>query len=128
MRYTRGVRLRRVAGMRVAVDAGMRNLIIASLLVSGLFVLGCSRAELSPIKGPDGQEWVAITCSHGAQNCWKAAADFCPNGYETADEVQSTHGFLLFKHTRDELLARCTSPLAVVGTAHVARSSVMPAQ
>jgi hypothetical protein len=114
--------------MSVAEDALMRNLILASLLVSGLLVLGCSRAELSPIKGPDGQEWVAITCSHGAQNCWKAAADFCPNGYETADEVQSTHGFLVFKHTKGELLARCTSPLAVVGTARSTRSSVMPTQ
>ena len=89
----------------------MRRHWMVSLLIPGLFIVGCSGARLSPVKGPDGQEWVAISCSHRAQNCWEAAASFCPNGYETADEVQSTHGFL-FKHSRDEMLVRCTSPQA----------------
>jgi hypothetical protein len=90
----------------------MRRFALVLLVISGSLLFGCSSTHLTPVKGPDGQEWVAISCSHGAKNCWKAAADFCPIGYETADEVQSTHGFLFMKHSRDEMLIHCVSPQA----------------
>ena len=86
----------------------MRNLALLSLVFVGLFTAGCSQASLTPLKGPDGQQWVAITCSHDAATCWKAAGNFCPGGYIAADEVQSTHrGFLFSSHMRDEMLIRC---------------------
>jgi hypothetical protein len=108
----------------------MRKILVFGLVVSGLFVLGCSKPELTPVKGPDGQEWVAITCSRGAKNCWKAAGEFCPNGYESADEVQSTtHGFLFSTHMRDEMLVRCKSPEASAEPVRASRhASPAPAQ
>ena len=87
--------------------------IFRSFLVgSFLATVACSHAA-TPVKGPDGQEWVAITCSHGAKSCWEEAGQFCPLGYETADEVQSSHGFLVFKHQQNEMLVRCKAPPAV---------------
>jgi hypothetical protein len=89
----------------------MRKFIFLSLVFPGLFIAGCSEHDLTPLKGPDGQEWVAISCTHGAKNCWKAAGDFCPGGYIAADEVQSTTRHFLFStHTRDEMLIRCKAP------------------
>jgi len=93
----------------------MSRVILLSLIVPAVFGLGCSKADLTPVRGPDGQEWVAISCSHGARSCWEAAAEFCPNGYESADEVQTTHGFLFAKHTRDEMLVHCRAPQAAAG-------------
>jgi hypothetical protein len=90
----------------------MRHFKSLGFVILGLFVFGCSRANLTAVKGPDGQEWVAISCSHDVKSCWKAAADFCPFGYETADEQQTTHGFLFVRHTRDEMLVHCRSPQA----------------
>ena len=86
---------------------------LSSLFVISAFVsIGCSHT-VTPVKGPDGAEWVAISCSHGAKNCWKTAGEFCPLGYETADEVQSTRGFFVFKHDKDEMLVRCVAPVTV---------------
>jgi hypothetical protein len=99
----------------------MNRVICSFFAVSFLAVAGCSHA-VTPVKGPDGQEWVAISCSHGAKNCWKAAGEFCPLGYETADEVQSSRGFLFFKHDKDEMLVRCKAPVNVA-----AASSPRPA-
>jgi hypothetical protein len=102
------------------------NKIVASAIVVSLFALaGCAR-DASPVKGPDGQEWVAISCSHDARGCWQKAGEFCPTGYEVADEVQSTHGFLLFKHQKEEMLIRCKAaevavvalPPHALGTSH----------
>jgi hypothetical protein len=91
----------------------MNKFILLSFIFSGLAIAGCSQHDLTPLKGPDGQEWVAISCTHGAKNCWKAAGDFCPGGYVAADEVQSTtHGFLFSSHMRDEMLIRCKAPEA----------------
>jgi hypothetical protein len=88
----------------------MRKFIFLSLL-TGLFIAGCSQHDLAPIKGPDGHDWLAISCKNSASACWRAAGDLCPTGYETADEMQSTsHGFLFFgHHMRDEMLIRCKS-------------------
>ncbi|HEY1958828.1 MAG TPA: hypothetical protein VGH28_24610 [Polyangiaceae bacterium] len=90
----------------------MHKFIACVLAASTLFAVACSQHDLSPIKGPDGQEWVAISCKDSARECWRAAGDFCPGGWETADEVQSrTHGFLIFgHHVRNEMLVRCKAP------------------
>ena len=107
----------------------MRKLLFSlALIIPGVFVFGCSKADLTPVKGPDGQEWVAISCSHGAKNCWKAAAEFCPNGYENADEVQTTHGFLFAKHTRNEMLVRCKAPTAAAEPPHAERHTATTAE
>ena len=96
---------------------------IIGLVLVGISILACSRRELTPLKGPDGQEWIAISCTRGAENCWKAAGEFCPNGYINADEVQSTQrGFLFSSHMRDEMLIRCKSPLEALDDARVQAS------
>jgi hypothetical protein len=86
----------------------MRKLLSLAFLTA-LFTVGCSHRDLTPVKGPDGQEWVAISCRDNASNCWQTAGEFCPNGYEIGDEVQSTsRGFLIFgRHARNEMLIRC---------------------
>ncbi len=98
------------AGMGRASCDVMNRAIFATFVVSSLLVAACS--HMSPVKGPDGQEWVAISCSHDVKNCWKAAGDFCPLGYVTADEVQSTrHGLLPFsRRETDEILIHCKAP------------------
>ena len=93
----------------------MKKLLLSALVVvSSLVVAGCSHSSMTPVKGPDGREWIAISCTHGAKNCWQAAGDFCPLGYEMADEVQSTkHGPLPFsRQDRDEILVHCKAPAA----------------
>jgi hypothetical protein len=89
----------------------MRKLLLIAAAASALLATACSKPDLMPVKGPDGHEWVAITCSRNARSCWKAAGEFCPNGYESADEVTSTtHGLLFSTHMRDEMLIRCKGP------------------
>jgi hypothetical protein len=95
-----------------------RLLAVGFLFAMGFLVGGCASARLTPVKGPDGQEWVAISCSHGTTSCWEAAADVCPSGYETVDEVQTTHGFLFAKHSREEMLIRCTRLLPAARAEH----------
>jgi hypothetical protein len=93
------------------MENAMHKILVASFLLTSLAFVGCS--HVTPVKGPDGQEWVAVSCSHGAKNCWKTAGEFCPLGYDTADEVQSTRGFLFFKHQTNEMLIHCKPPPAV---------------
>jgi hypothetical protein len=92
--------------------SGMKKIFLVAFAISGLFALGCTSHDFTAIKGPDGQEWVAISCKDSVQGCWKVAGDFCPTGYDTADEVQTKgHGFLFFgHHVRNEMLIRCKSP------------------
>ncbi len=106
----------------------MRKVIVSSLVGLLLALVGCSHARLTPVRGPDGTEWIAIDCTHGAKNCWEAAAEFCPNGYQTADEVQSSRGFLLFRHSHDEMLVHCTAPVAVAAPPVTPRAPAPPAQ
>jgi hypothetical protein len=89
----------------------MRPILFPIIAVFALPIAGCFGSSMTPLKGPDGQEWVAISCEHGAKSCWKAAGDFCPGGYIAADEVQSTERHLIFaSHTKDEMLIRCKNP------------------
>ena len=90
----------------------MRKIVFSLLAVSCLFAVACAQHDLSPIKGPDGQEWVAISCRDNARECWRAAGEFCPGGWETADEIQTrSHGFLIFgHHMKNEMLVRCKAP------------------
>jgi hypothetical protein len=105
----------------------MRKIALLPILFC-LVVVGCTHSSLSALKGPDGQEWVAISCTHSAKNCWQAAGEFCPAGWVVADEVQSTaHGILPFSHhMRDELLIRCKSPSEVAAPAEQASREAAP--
>lgn len=65
--------------------------------------------------GPDGQQWYAITCSHGADNCWEEAQERCPNGYVTDKDHQATtteafgssHSFTAHPAHKGQLLVKC---------------------
>jgi hypothetical protein len=88
----------------------MNKIVMSAIVASILGIAGCSH-DAAPVRGPDGQEWVALSCSHDARGCWRKAGEFCPTGYDVADEVQSTHGFLFFKHQNEEMLIRCKPAL-----------------
>jgi hypothetical protein len=94
------------------MEMAMNKILVACFALTSLAVAGCSHS-VTPVRGPDGQAWVAVSCSHGAKNCWKTAGELCPVGYEVADEVQSTRGFLFFKRQTDEMLIRCKAPPTV---------------
>jgi hypothetical protein len=104
---------REMGGMSVAARLVMHKLIVIGLAFSAVLLgFGCARSEVTSVKGPDGQEWLAISCKDNAQNCWRAAGEVCAGGWETASEVSSqSHGFLFFgRHMRDEMLVRCKTP------------------
>ena len=87
----------------------MRTLI--TLIACALFVslVACSHNEVTLVRGPDGQAWYGIACSHGAKNCWNTAGDVCPGGYETAESHEVVGGGFLFfgHHERGDMLIHC---------------------
>jgi hypothetical protein len=57
---------------------------------------GCG-ATVTHVRGPDGQDWIAIDCGGTITNCYESAGEECPSGYEIADRsgaygsVSSSH-------------------------------------
>jgi hypothetical protein len=93
----------------------IRNAIALLVSVAVAAIAGCSHRGSTSITGPDGQQWYAVTCSHGMHNCWEEASDLCPHGYETADSSQNTSTaayasggtFIAGPVHRGEMLIRC---------------------
>jgi hypothetical protein len=93
---------------------------LASLLFTVIAIgsVACSYRDSRPMTGPDGRQWLAVTCTHGADNCWQEAADRCPRGYVTAEQDHSTtpgtfgNGGTLVTVTqqRGEMLIQCREP------------------
>jgi hypothetical protein len=52
--------------------------------VVALVAAGCA-ATVTRVRGPDGDDWLAIECKHSAATCYEAAGEACPNGYIIAD-------------------------------------------
>ena len=87
---------------------------VLSLLLASLS--GCSNRDSRPVTGPDGKQWLAVTCTDGADNCWKEAAERCPRGYVTADSHHSTTtsaigapsgGLVAYPSEQGQMLIRC---------------------
>ena len=80
--------------------------------------VACSYRDSRPMTGPDGRMWLAVTCSHGEDNCWQEAAERCPRGYVTADKESATtegaiatNGTLVsFPRQHGEMLIQCREP------------------
>jgi hypothetical protein len=85
--------------------------LVSLMLLASLFagVAGCSRTHTAPMRGPDGQTWVAISCRGGLENCWKTAGSMCSAGYETTDvhDVATPELLGLGVRQRGEMLVRC---------------------
>ena len=70
--------------------------------------------------GPDGAPWIAVTCSHGAQNCWREAGEVCPGGYVKADQggsagavgIAGRAGGVIVPTQHDQMLIQCKSGAA----------------
>jgi len=45
---------------------------------------GCG-ATVTHVRGPDGQDWIAIDCGGTITNCYESAGEECPSGYEIGD-------------------------------------------
>src|SRR4051794_18578674 len=52
-----------------------------------LSAVACNRVKVQDVQGPDGGEWVRISCKHMDQKCYRVAANMCPNGYYFADSA-----------------------------------------
>src|SRR6185437_15192043 len=96
------------------MEMAMNRILVACFTLTSLALAaaGCSQS-VTPVRGPDGQEWVAVSCSHGEKNCWQAAGEACPLGYDKADEAHSSRGFLFFRRQTNEMLIHCKPPPAV---------------
>jgi hypothetical protein len=66
----------------------MKLLLALVVVAASSTTLGCSHRDSRPIVGPDGRQAYAVTCSHGADNCWEEAAERCPHGYTTQNDDQ----------------------------------------
>lgn len=94
----------------------MRSLFVSIFLVFGF--VACSHSDHTTVVGPDGQPWIAVTCSHGAQNCWREAGEVCPAGYVKADEAASSGEVAVSDNTgghalptqHNQMLIQCKAP------------------
>ena len=89
--------------------------VIRLSLACALFA-GCA-ADATPVRGPDGQTWLSITCRRSQTECYEKAGEECPNGYEVASNSggSSMHAFVaggtLYAGRRydGEMLVKCKS-------------------
>ena len=96
----------------------LRNAAALVFAVVSIGSVACSYRDSRPMSGPDGRQWLAVTCSHGEDNCWQEAAERCPRGYVTADKAGgitegafATNGTLVtFPQQRGQMLIQCREP------------------
>ena len=43
--------------------------------------VACNRVRVEDVKGPDGGDWVRISCRHMDRRCYQVASRMCPSGY-----------------------------------------------
>ena len=67
------------------------------ILLAGLALLGAAcataRTHVAHVRGPDGDNWVAISCSQGQSFCLEAAGLECPGGYISGENVNGVGVF-----------------------------------
>jgi hypothetical protein len=59
----------------------------AFVALVALSAMACNRVRVEDVRGPDGGEWVRISCKHMDKRCFRAAANICPSGYYFADSA-----------------------------------------
>lgn len=59
----------------------------ASFVLVALSAVACNRVRVEDVRGPDGGEWVRISCKHMDKKCFRTAASLCPSGYYFADSA-----------------------------------------
>ena len=77
--------------------------------------VACNRIHVEDVKGPDGGEWVRISCRHMDRRCYQTASRMCPSGFYFADSagVAPTH---TRKVSEDDAVASAPTPQAGVNT------------
>jgi hypothetical protein len=62
----------------------LRFAFMALVALSGM---ACNRVRVEDVRGPDGGDWVQISCKHMDKKCFRTAASICPSGYYFADSA-----------------------------------------
>jgi len=78
----------------------------------GLLASACTPVVTEPVRGPDGTQWVSMTCAGGMQDCWREAGEECPQGYVVADSATLTTAGALYDSTTAQMLFQCRDPAA----------------
>ena len=67
-----------------------------TVLALGCLVVACG-ANVTHVRGPDGSdEWLVITCHGSSADCYEAAGEECPDGYQVADQHDWNAGSVTF--------------------------------
>ncbi len=61
----------------------VRSILLVMFFVS---LAGCEHSAATPVRGPDGDTWMSITCRKDQENCYERAGEECPTGYDVASE------------------------------------------
>jgi len=83
---------------------------IAALALVALSAVACNRVKVQDVRGPDGGEWVRISCKHMDQKCFKTAATICPTGYYFADSAGPAPAHARSVSADDEESVRASAP------------------
>jgi hypothetical protein len=65
---------------------------VIALAFFALASVACTRVKVQEVRGADGHDWKAISCSRMNEKCFKTAQRMCPNGYVFAREGESSAG------------------------------------
>lgn len=56
-----------------------------AMMMAMSVMAGCA-ASSQHFRGPDGSDWVSISCRRNQGNCYEEAGLTCPNGYQVQDQ------------------------------------------
>jgi hypothetical protein len=77
--------------------------------------VACNRVKVQDVQGPDGGEWVRISCKHMDKRCFQVAANICPSGYYFADSAGPAPNRAREVDGDDEESIRASAPHPRVG-------------
>ena len=83
---------------------------LAVLALVALSAVACNRVRVEDVRGPDGGEWVRISCKHMDQKCFRTAATMCPSGYYFADSAGPAPAQAREVDGDDEASVRASAP------------------
>ena len=75
----------------------------------------CNRVHVEDVRGPDGADWVRISCRRMDKKCFRAAANLCPSGYYFADSAGPAPAGARDVDADDEASVRASAPPPRVG-------------
>jgi hypothetical protein len=66
---------------------------IVKIVLSVVLLAGCA-TQAREMRGPSGKRAFSISCKRGIENCYQAASDRCPAGYDLVSAGQKTKGYV----------------------------------